>query len=450
MVFRKRLIYWLLKEYLKKWGKTFVIFFFVGLVIFFGLRVLFSFYKPTLPQIKRESIGLIGAYTSDALPPVILQDLSRGLTKVSSDGTVKPDVASSWQIKDNGKTYIFTLKKNVYFSNKKKVTSDQLIYNFSDAKVERPDPYTIIFHLKDAYTPFLTTVAKPILLNGSIGIGTYKIKNIKLNGNFVQSIDLVSTTNGYDIKSYQFYPTAESVKTAFLLGEITQAQGLSDSTFRNTPFSQFPNIEIQKTVNNNQLVALFFNTKDAQLSSRDVRTGLTYALPDSFSQGKRTYTFYPSTSWAYSPQYSFTHDTKNAKILTEPLRTGSASARIILSMKTLPKYKETADKIAQEWEKIGIAAIVEPVDTVPSDFQVFLGDFNLPKDPDQYMLWHSGQENNITKYESKRIDKLLEDGRKIPNGDERKKIYADLQKYLLADFPAAFLYFPFEYTLIRK
>lgn len=450
MVFRKRLVYWLLKEYLKKWGKTFLFFFFIGLVVFFSLRVLFAFYKPTIPQIKKESIGLAGAYSADALPPVILEELSRGLTKVTPDGTIHPDVASSWKIKNNGKTYIFTLKKNIYFSNGKKVTSDLLTYNFSDAKVEKPDSYTIIFRLKDAYTPFLVTVSKPILLNGSVGIGHYKIKNLKLNGNFVQSIDLVSVDNAYDIKSYQFYPTSDSLKTAFLLGEITTAQGLYDDTFRNTPFAKFPRIHIQKKVNTNQLATLFFNTKDTHLSSRDIRTGLTYALPDTFTPGQRTYTFYPPTSWAYTPQYNYARDLENAKLLTRDLSEASKSASVILSVKVLPKYKHTAEEIAKEWEKIGIASVVEVVETVPSDFQIFLGDFNLPKDPDQYMIWHSGQENNITKYESKRIDKLLEDGRKTKNGEQRKKIYTDLQKYLLADFPAAFLYFPYEYTIIRK
>jgi DNA segregation ATPase FtsK/SpoIIIE-like protein len=66
------------------------------------------------------------------------------------------------------------------------------------------------------------------------------------------------------------------------------------------------------------------------------------------------------------------------------------------------------------------------------------------------VITNSKQANNITGYENKRIDKLLEDGRKTISQTERKKIYDDLQKYLLADAPAAFLYFPYEYTVTRK
>ena len=77
-------------------------------------------------------------------------------------------------------------------------------------------------------------------------------------------------------------------------------------------------------------------------------------------------------------------------------------------------------------------------------------DFNLSKDPDQYPLWHSGEQTNITKYKNLRIDKLLEDGRKNVDFNTRITIYNDFQKYLIEDTPASFLYFPYEYELIRK
>ena len=38
---------------------------------------------------------------------------------------------------------------------------------------------------------------------------------------------------------------------------------------------------------------------------------------------------------------------------------------------------------------------------------MFLGDINLSKDPDQYVLWHSQQNSNISGYKNLRIDKLF-------------------------------------------
>lgn len=448
LVLRRRLLYWLIKEYIRKWGRSILIFFGIGLVVFFLLVLFLQTFKPRLPTTQKETIGVVGAYTVDNMPFYILTDLSEGLTEIAEDGKPIPAAAKSWKITDNGKTYMFILHTNMYFTDGTNFTSSTVDYKFSDAVIERPSKYVIIFKLKDSYSPFLTTVSRPIFKRGFVGLNNYKIKNVSLNGSFVKSIELVSARGPYSVKTYKFYPSSDSLKTSFLLGEVTKAVGLSDDMFRTAEFKHFPNLTEQKVVNYDQLVTLFFNTQDKELSSRDIRNGLTYALPDTFTEGKRSYTFFPPQSWAHSPQYLYAQDTPHAKQLTEDLRSSSQSA--VLQIKTLPKYLKTAEIVANAWQQIGLKTAIEVVDTIPTKFQIFLGEFSLPKDPDQYMIWHSGQENNITKYESKRIDKLLEDGRKTVSMESRKQIYADLQKYLLADSPAAFLYFPYDYTIIRK
>jgi peptide/nickel transport system substrate-binding protein len=102
------------------------------------------------------------------------------------------------------------------------------------------------------------------------------------------------------------------------------------------------------------------------------------------------------------------------------------------------------------WKKIGMQVRIEEVDSLPSDFQMYLGDFTLPRDPDQYTVWHSNQVNNITKFKNLRIDKLLEDGRQTTDFQTRQKIYFDFQKYLLDEQPASFLFFPYVYEITRK
>ena len=80
---------------------------------------------------------------------------------------------------------------------------------------------------------------------------------------------------------------------------------------------------------------------------------------------------------------------------------------------------------------------------IPQNFQVLLITHSIPIDPDQYFLWHSTQtRTNLTGYSFARVDKDLEDGRKIINEAERKEKYLDFQKELLEDAPATFLYFP--------
>ena len=78
------------------------------------------------------------------------------------DGKIQPSLASSWDIKDNGKTIIFNLRKDVKFSDGTpftaeavKFTYDRLIkFNINQwtqigklEKVEVVDPYTVAFHI---------------------------------------------------------------------------------------------------------------------------------------------------------------------------------------------------------------------------------------------------------------------------------------------------------------
>ena len=72
---------------------------------------------------KTERIGTTGRYTVSTLPDSILDMAGDGLTKLDKNGTVLPDLASSWESPDGGKTWIFTLKDNVYWQDGKKATS---------------------------------------------------------------------------------------------------------------------------------------------------------------------------------------------------------------------------------------------------------------------------------------------------------------------------------------
>ena len=451
LVIRKRLIFWLIKAYIKKSGKIILLSFFLGLLIFFLLIFASKYFTIILPAFKRETVGVVGAYKKNNLPEIITNKFSRGLTKVADDGSVKPDLAQNWEIKDHGKTYVFHLRKNEYFSDGKNVTSDKITYNFSDVTVDRPDKYTIIFKLKDAYAPFLVTVSKGVFEKGYIGVGNYKIENINLNGDFVQSLTIASVKNQFDTIHFQFYPSQEAMKLAFLLGEITEASGLTDPIYNNVSFDKMANTKVEKVNNYSRLVTLFFNTSDGTLSDKLVRIALTYALPASYTYGQRNYLPYSPASFYYNSDVPDRgQDFDHAKLLLDTSSVGSSGAKLKVTIQTMRKYDLTAHKIADSWKKVGVQTTVEDVDGVPDRYQIFLGDFTVPQDPDQYTLWHSSQLNNITQYKNLRIDKLLEDGRKTVDTTQRKSIYGDFQKYLLEDAPAAFLYFPYEYDVIRK
>src|SRR3989344_5662856 len=385
IVLRKRLLFWLIKAYFKRWGRNILIYFGIGLVIFFLLNKTLSYFIARLPFMEKESIGIIGAYSIDSLPQEILGKISKGLTKTEIGGAVKPDIAERWKIAPSGKAYAFYLLKNIYFSDGTNLTSSDINYDFADVSVTRPDKYTIVFSLKDNYSPFLATVSKPVFKKGYVGVGDYKIKKIELNGNFIKSIELYSEKY-HKILTYQlFYPTVSALKTAFALGEVSKITNLPDLSYGN--------------------------------------------------QGG--YDIYQQ-------------DLEHAKLLIDKSETGTGIGKISLTIDTLAKYESVANFIANIWKKLNIETKIQVINQIPSSFQIFLGEFSVSSDPDQYVLWHSSQINNITRYNSARVDKLLEDGRKELDVRKRISIYTDFQKYLLSDPPASFLFFPYYYEVSKK
>lgn len=450
IVFRRRLLYWLIKAYIKKWGRAILFCFFIGLLAFFFIRLITHSLFLRIPLDKKELIGIVGAYTLDNLPSSLLRELSSGLTYVSDDGLPKPDIAKSWKIYNEGKAYVFYLSQNRKFSNGKEVTAETINYNFSDVQVLRPNKHTIVFKLKESFAPFLVTVSRPIFNNGFASLGKYEIKDLKLNGNFVASLTIAAVSGPYKTKTYQFYPTLQALKTAYALGEVTAAKGLLDTSFNKTSFTLFKNTQFLKKTNYDRLVTLFYNTTDTVLSDKKVRSALSYAIPDDFSYGKRAHSPISPNSFFYADFYDRRTDLARARLLLSESNAASKSANLALTIKVLPQYRKTANEIVSVWKQIGITTKIEEVQSLPSVFQIFLGDFNVPRDPDQYTLWHSGQDNNITNYKNLRIDKLLEDGRKTLDISNRKNIYFDFQKYLLDDAPASLLYFPYEFEITRK
>ena len=101
------MLYWLIREYIRKSGRIILFSFLIGLSIFFLLRYIFASYISKIPIGTAESIGIVGAYTLENLPPAIIGELSRGLTVDTLDQSLRGDLATKWKIQDNGKTYLF-------------------------------------------------------------------------------------------------------------------------------------------------------------------------------------------------------------------------------------------------------------------------------------------------------------------------------------------------------
>jgi len=411
-----------------------------------GIALFFLINNYGLPILQRdhERIGIAGRYRPDNLPNFILDLLSDGLTKIDESGTVIPALASSWETPDKGRTWIFELIDGTWQDGEKIVSKD-INYEFSDVSVERPDDKTLVFKLDNPFSPFPSVVARPVFRQGLLGVGQWQVSKVRLSGIYVSLLEILDKSGNK--KTYKFYPTEERAKLAFKLGEVDTLEGL----FNPTPFTSWKVLSVLENTDIHKAAVVFLNTSDKFLSEKNLRQALYYAIDKDEFGGPRALSPIAADSWAYNPQVKpYNYDPERAKELIDDLP-DEEKENLSIKLVTPPLLLSQAEKIAGYWKEVGIKTIVQVSSGIPSEYQALLAIYDIPKDPDQYALWHSTQQaTNISKLKNPRIDALIESGRSELALEERKKIYLDFQRFILEEAPAIFLYYPITYTISRQ
>lgn len=441
MIKKIRVFFWTIEAFLKKHVKIIAIGLLLGIVAFLLIYKLAA-YLPS-PK-KHERIGLIGRYSFNQLPKEILALLGEGLTAIGEDGSIKPGLASKWDISLDNLVYTFTLKDNIFWQDGKPIKADQIIYNFKDVESKVIDDCTISFILKEPFSPFPLVLSAPVFKNNFLGSGSYKVVKIKQDGNYIKLLKLSGPEKNI---IYHFYPTVDMAKLGFKIGEVD----ILDGFFIN-PFEEdwLKYLKIAKQLKRDRYIGLFFNNTDALLGNKSLRQALSYAIKNKPTDESRALGPISFLSWAYNSQVkTYDYDPKNALNLLEKVKK-EKNEEIKLKISTSQAFLPLAEEIQRSWEEIlGIKISIEIINAIPQDYQIFLGMQEIPADPDQYLFWHSTRKENITNFKDPKIDKLLEDGRRTADNAKRKEKYFDFQKFLLEEAPVAFLSYPYFYKISR-
>jgi peptide/nickel transport system substrate-binding protein len=113
---------------------------------------------------------------------------------------------------------------------------------------------------------------------------------------------------------------------------------------------------------------------------------------------------------------------------------------------------KTAEIIQRRLKEVGMKVEIRIVEwaTFLKEF-IFPGNFDATilgwsggPEPDQFNIWHSSKtaprELNFIKYSNPEVDQLLEQGRRVFDRTERKRIYDRFQEILADEQPYTFLY----------
>lgn len=409
----------------------------------------------------------------------------RGLTKVSAEGKVEPDLAESIEIKKNTE-YIFKLRSDVLWHDGEKFTADDVVHtlgivqnslydsviaeNFRDVTVKKIDDYTVSLTLREPFAPFLTSTTLGIIpshipLTDYRPVGTGEFQFIQAGE------DSVTLENATLRIRFQFYPSADAATLALKLGEV---HAIALSRDKLSEVRSWDNFKVKNPALPYRLITLFYNTRESPLKQKDVRQALSYAIDknevvrnSTGSKGKvaaNSYALLTTLQAGTKEKYSYNLEKANQLLVAEgwELKDGKRmkeGQQLSLTITTLAdhEYEDSAKKIKASWEKLGILVDIAAVSgselrdqVVPNrTYNVLLSSLLLNPDPDQYVVWHTTQtqQGNVSGISSPRLDKLLEDARKTLDQKVRAEKYVEFSKFLLDEAPAVFLYYP-NYTWV--
>lgn len=332
-----------------------------------------------------------------------------------------------------------------------------------------------------------------------IGTGPYQIETLFASNGQISGISLRVAPNyrlrpegaaGYAIDRIVFrtYPTLEDAIAAYQRGEVNSLGSIPNLNV--DEIRNLPGLGIYTSVAPAVGVIIYNWKRDEVAFFRDQRLRLALAYATTREQavlkslnGRAIPTDSPILpgSWAFNPEahypapnfdqamqfmgaVSFDPTPTPAPAAQEgepPAETPTPAPTPVPMRRNFkimvvddPGVAGVAFEIANQWAPLGFTVELDLVDYATLTSRLAAGDFDAalveysfePKaDPDQFVLWHSGQYQigqNYGGMDDAYISSLLLQARTDPNGLHRKEYYDEFQQAFAARAPALVLYNP--------
>lgn len=390
---------------------------------------------------------------------------------------------------------VFTYKIHSDPAYAKTNTGQRLAGRFSS--ISAPDPHTVVFTLSAVWPAFLLSNAHygiipkhvlgslsaedlnttPFNQNPAVTSGAFKMGSFKPGEQVSLQRNPASFLGGSILNHYTLLQLSGTtgIVNGLLSGEVHL--GPLDPSLLSSVQSN-PSLAVYSYVSNG-MDLMYYQMDPSQPGSQifadhAVRQALLYALDRKkmvkaiyYNQAVVADSQLPRASWAYTskglPHYGF--DKAKAQSLLEGAgwKMGSSGVRQkngkdlrfeILSVSGQAPYPDMIASMADQWKAVGAAATTRllesdsVVDVMINkrNFDLLLFPLTLGADPDLTPLWSSKATAqgayNASHYVNPQLDKLITDAGATNNINRRKQLYAECQKVLMTDLPAAVLFYP--------
>jgi len=124
------------------------------------------------------------AVASNAVEAAVMFNVYDTLVFPDVDGTIVPHLAEEWSVSDDGLTYTFQIRKGVKFHDGSEMTAEDVAFSMNRLitigegfsylfipyvkEAVATDEYTVEFHMKQTFGPFLSSLVRMSVLNKEI------------------------------------------------------------------------------------------------------------------------------------------------------------------------------------------------------------------------------------------------------------------------------------------
>ncbi|RYE09969.1 MAG: ABC transporter substrate-binding protein [Hyphomicrobiales bacterium] len=413
-----------------------------------------------------------------AIRTVTVLNIFNGLTRIDKDGAVQPDLATSWDISEDGLTYTFHLKTGITFSDGTPFTADdvkwtldrnrapdslsaqkQLFTNI--AAVDVVDPATVKITLTQPQGDFVyglgwgdAVIVSPKTaetnLTNPVGTGPYQL------GEWVKADHLTLVPNpnytgdkpSLENVTFKFISDPSAASAAVMAGDVDVFSGFPAPELLEQ-FKADPNLQVLVGTTQGETI-LAYNNGRPPLDNIKVREAVSHAIDRQaiidgaqFGYGTPIGSFFPPNDPAYVDLTDISNfDPEKSKALLA--EAGVPNPTLEFKVPPASYARAAAPIIQQQLANVGITVNITNVEWADWIANVFQGAY----DYDLTMVSHVeandfaafGKPGYYINYKADALNALVTQLNATTDPAKQIALKQDIQRQLANDFAAGYLF----------
>jgi peptide/nickel transport system substrate-binding protein len=438
-------------------------------------------------DIETSPTSLDPRFATDAVSERLDELLFDPLVRIDSDGKAAYDLAESVE-RTSPTELVFHLRRGIHFSDGRKLSARDVKYSYDSVldpavvspkrggfqelkSVEAVDDYTIRMTTRGPYAPALTMAMLDVVPDGTpsrgprtpdvpAGTGPFRIVGFERDERVVVDRNPFHAAPAADaITGIEFKVVPDPTVRAL---ELTE--NICDLAENNIQPDLIPYLERQKRLSiikwpGTAYHYIAFNFRDPALRDLRVRRAIAYAIDrkqmvDWYMRGTARLAtgLLSPENWAYEPDVkTYPYDPARARELLEQAgyhagRDGMRNLSIVY--KTTPEQQRMGEMLQAMLRRVGIRLSIRSNEWGTFYSDIARGNFDLIslqwvgiRDPYHYYMvfdshmtpQHAGL--NRGDYSNPEMDRLVEAANVALDPNERRKLYAQVQKLAADDLP---------------